>query len=150
MKYEHKIADKPRYKLQEIECTTSPVVTDIDFLTQKINQETSEYGEAYPFAFFIRDENDHIIAGANGFVIYGEVYTDQLWVNKDYRGQGFARRIMDKVHEFGKLEGCKIATVQTMSFQGAKLFYEKLGYVVDFERPGYTQNSNCIFLKRSL
>jgi hypothetical protein len=31
-----------------------------------------------------------------------------------------------------------------------KSFYEKLGYVVDFERHGYTQNSSCIFLKRSL
>ena len=31
-----------------------------------------------------------------------------------------------------------------------KSFYEKLGYASDFERPGYTQNSSCIFLKRSL
>jgi hypothetical protein len=37
-----------------------------------------------------------------------------------------------------------------MSFQGAKTFYEKLGYVSDFERQGYTRDSSCIFLKRSL
>jgi GNAT superfamily N-acetyltransferase len=42
------------------------------------------------------------------------IYTDQLWVDKAYRGQGFAKKIMDKVHEFGKLEACKIATVQMM------------------------------------
>jgi len=44
----------------------------------------------------------------------------------------------------------KVSAVAAMSFQGANAFYEKLGYVVDFERPGYTRNSSCIFLKRSL
>ncbi|MFK8040677.1 MAG: GNAT family N-acetyltransferase [Rickettsiaceae bacterium] len=76
----------------------------------------------------MRDDATAIIAGANVFVIYGAIYTDQLWVDKNHRGQGFAKEIMDKVHEFGKLEGCKIATVQTMSFQWARSFYEKLGY----------------------
>ncbi len=40
--------------------------------------------------------------------------------------------------------------VATMSFQGAKAFYEKLGYVTDFERPGYTQNSSCHFMRKEL
>lgn len=73
----------------------------------------------------MRDDAAEIIAGVNGFVIYGAIYTDQFWIDKDYREQGFAKKIMNKVHEFGKLEGCKIATVQTMSFQGAQIFYEK-------------------------
>jgi ribosomal protein S18 acetylase RimI-like enzyme len=57
---------------------------------------------------------------------------------------------MEGVHDYGRENGCSMATVATMSFQNAKAFYEKLGYVVDFERSGYTQNSSCIFLKRSL
>ena len=136
--------------MKSIEYTRNPTASDIDFITKQINQETSEYGEAYPFAFFMRDNDSKIIAGANGFVIYGAIYTDQLWVDKDYRGQGFAKKIMDKVHEFGKLEGCKIATLQTMSFQGAQSFYEKLGYVQDFKRAGYVNGSNCIFMRKSL
>lgn len=134
----------------KIEYTKDPAARDIDFITKQIIQETSEYGEAYPFAFFMRDDDSKIIAGANGFVIYGAIYTDQLWVNKDHRRQGFARKIMDKVHEFGKLEGCKIATVQTMSFQCAQSFYEKLGYVQDFKRAGYVNGSNCIFMRKRL
>jgi GNAT superfamily N-acetyltransferase len=85
--------------MNKIEYTNNPSASDIDFITRQINQETSEYGEAYPFAFFIRDDNSSIIAGANGFVIYGAIYTDQLWVDKDYRGQGFAKKIMDKVRQ---------------------------------------------------
>jgi len=37
-----------------------------------------------------------------------------------------------------------------MSFQGAKAFYEKLGYVSDFERHGYIQNSSCLFMRKEL
>ena len=47
---------------------------DIDFLTQKINQETPDFGSAHPFAFFVRDEKNQIIAGCNGSVIFGSIY----------------------------------------------------------------------------
>jgi GNAT superfamily N-acetyltransferase len=120
---------------------------DIDFLTQKINKETPEFGEAHPFALFIRDENNQIIAGCNGSVIFGSIYTDQLWVQPDYRKNGLGHKLMEAVHDYGRKSGCSMATVATMSVQGAKTFYEKLGYVSDFERHGYTQHSSCIFLK---
>jgi GNAT superfamily N-acetyltransferase len=133
-----------------LEHTSTPASEDIDFLTQKINQETSEFGEAHPFAFFIRDEKNQIIAGCNGSVIFGSIYTDQLWVHPDHRQIGLGHKLMEQVHDYGRKLGCSMATVATMSFQGAKIFYEKLGYLMDFERSGYTQNSSCIFLKRSL
>jgi hypothetical protein len=71
-----------------IQYTSTPASEDIDFLTQKINQETPEFGEAYPFAFFIRDERNQIIAGCNGSVIFGSIYTDQLWVHPNHRKKG--------------------------------------------------------------
>jgi len=136
--------------MPKIEYTKKPSSADISFITNRINEETSSMGHASPFAFFIRDDDSEIIAGANGFVIYGAVYTDQLWVDKLYIGQGYARKIMYKVHELGNREGCKIATVQTMSFQGAQGFYEKLGYTPEFRRTGYVNGSNCIFMSKSL
>lgn len=134
----------------KVKFTFSPIATDIDFLTRKINQETPEFGEAYPFAFFMRDEKNQIIAGCNGSVIFGSIYTDQLWVHPDYRKNGLGHQLMEAVHDYGRKAGCQFATVATMSFQGALGFYEKLGYVTDFERPGYTQNSSCLFMKQEL
>lgn len=136
--------------MNTIEFTTNPLSEEVDFITRQINQETAEYGEATPFAFYIRDDQGTIIASANGFVIYGTIYTDQLWVHKDHRGEGLARKIMDNVHAYGKSEGCKIATVQTMNFQGAQGFYEKLGYGEDFRREGYVNGSRCVFMKKDL
>ena len=125
----------------KIDFSLSPNQDDIEFLTQKINAETPEYGEAYPFAFFTRHDDGNIVAGANGFVIYGVIYTDQLWVDSSYRKQGLARVLMEKVHQFGLAEGCKKASVSTMSFQKAQSFYERLGYQIDFERDGHVNKS---------
>ena len=147
--YRLALLEKP-LKLEKIEFTSSPVATDIDFLTQKINQETPEFGEAHPFAFFIRDDQNQIIAGCNGSVIFGSIYTDQLWVHSDHRKKGLGHQLMEAVHEYGRKVGCSMATVATMSFQSAKAFYEKLGYVSDFEREGYTGNSSCLFMRKPL
>ena len=133
-----------------IQYTSTPASEDIDFLTQKINQETPEFGEAHPFAFFMRDEKNQIIAGCNGSVIFGCIYTDQLWVHPDHRKKGLGHQLMEAVHDYGRKSECSMATVTTMSFQGAPSFYEKLGYVQDFKRTGYVNGSNCIFMRKAL
>jgi GNAT superfamily N-acetyltransferase len=134
----------------KIEFMASPNNSDIEYLTEKINTETKTYGEARPFGFFIRDESRQIIAGANGFVIYGKIYTDQLWVEPAFRNQGLARELMEKVQQFGLKEGCTMASISTMSFQKAVPFYKRLGYQVDFERHGHVNGSSCFFMSKSL
>lgn len=133
-----------------IEFTNSPKSSDVDFLSHKIYQEAPEFGMPNFWAFFIRDAEEQIIAGCNGDIMFERIYTDQLWVAKEYRKVGVGKKLMDKVHEYGKQNGCTKATVSTMSFQGAKEFYEKLGYVVNFKRDGYVENSSCLFLSREL
>lgn len=78
----------------KIKHTSTPASADIDFLTQKINQETPQFGAAHPFAFFIRDEHHQIIAGCNGSVIFGSIYTDQLGVHPAHRKNGLAHQLM--------------------------------------------------------
>ena len=134
----------------KIEHTLTPNSQDIDFLTDKINAETPDVPPAYCFAFFIRDDKDEIIAGCNGSVIFGEIYTDQLWVHPDYRKQGLGKKLMNQVHDYGREAGCKIATVATMSFQNARQFYEQLRYKKEFERQGYINKSSCILLKKNI
>ncbi len=59
-------------------------------------------------------------------MFYGNIYTDQLWVHLDCCGKGYGHKLMESVHDYGREIGCSIATVVTMSFQGAKDFYEHL------------------------
>ena len=134
----------------KIEFTKNPTSTEIDFLTNAINAETPTFGEMSPFAFLIRDENGEIIAGCNGYTIYGSIHTDQLWVHPDHRKSGLGKQLMQQVIEYGIQERCIKATLCTMNFQNALGFYQKLGYVIDFEESGYTNDSKCIFLSRKL
>lgn len=136
-----------KYKIEEAGCPDSEAV---DFLTQKINAETPEYGLALPFGFFIRDSHAKILAGANGFLMFGAIHTDQLWVDSSLRKQGLGRSLMEKVHAHGRMADCSMATVSTISFQKAQDFYLSLGYVCDFERPGYKAGSSFVFLKKML
>lgn len=133
-----------------IEFTISPLTQDIDFLTHKINEETKSFGAATPFAFFIRDKAGSITAGANGSVIFGCIYTDQLWVDRDHRKSGYGTKLMEAIHEYGCQSKCAISTINTMNFQAAREFYEKLGYKVDFERSGYYKNSKMLFMWKEL
>ena len=134
----------------KIEFTTSPKYIDIDFITNQINKEATGYGAAYSFAFFIRNDKDKIIASCNGSVVYGAIHTDQLFVEKIHRKQKLGSKLMKAVHEYALLKECKIATVCTMSFQGATEFYKLFGYEVDFERKGYENGASCLFLKKEL
>ena len=123
---------------------------DASYLNDRINEEYSKYGKVFPFSFTIQDKENNIIAGCSGSIVYGCAYTNQLWIHPDYNKNGLGFELMNKVHDFGVKNGCKIAGVFTMSFQDTIDFYKKAGYIVDFERSGYVKNSKCIFLKRSL
>lgn len=133
----------------KFEITESPSSEDLEFLTNKINEETPKHGSSHAFAILVRDQSGKIIAGANGSIIFGSIYTDQLWVDSHLRKKGVGKKLMEHVHELGKKSGCTLATVTTMSFQVPD-FYKKLGYKIDFSREGYNTNASCIFMSKTL
>ncbi len=132
-----------------LEVNESPSKEDINFLTEKISKEHPDKGEISSFSFFLRDSSGTIIAGCNGSIVIGSIYTDQLWVDPSFRNQGLGRKLMDAVHKYGEKKGCSMATVSTMSFQVPE-FYKNLGYTIDFIRKGYSGNSSCISLSKKL
>jgi GNAT superfamily N-acetyltransferase len=133
----------------EFEILNNPSSSELDFLTHQINNEAMGQGAAYPFAILVRNKENEIVAGCNGSVIFGSIYTDQLWVAPTLRKQGLGKKLMEAVHEYGKKQGCTIATVATMSFQ-APNFYKELGYKIDFSREGYNKGASCIFMSKKL
>ncbi len=133
----------------KFEITESPSNEDLEFLTNQINKEASENGSAHAFAILARDESGKIVAGCNGSIIFGSIYTDQLWVDSHLRRKGIGKKLMEQVHELGKKSGCTLATVTTMSFQ-APDFYKNLEYKIDFLREGYNKNASCFFMSKTL
>lgn len=138
--------------MYKIEYTEKPDYYDTELIINSIWQGThNEYG--YPsklFGFFIRDEQNKIIAGLNFSFFFESVHISYIWVADNHRKKGFARKLMDEVHKLGREKNCKIATLNTFSFQNAEVFYKKMGYKEDFRRPGYTNNSEYVAMSRNL
>jgi len=78
-----------------------------------------------------------------------QLHIKYLFVEKNYRGQGIARQLMNRALEFGIKCGCQFAFVETMSFQAPE-FYQKMGFTIEFSRPGYAENTTFHYLKKSL
>ena len=124
--------------------------TLVDVLESGINQALpSEMPRTRAFGFSLRTKNHEIVGGATGSLLYGSIYTDMLWISPSLQGQGYGRRLMEKVEEFGQENSCSFASVNTMNFQ-ALSFYLKCGYQVEFQRNGYLLDSTNYFLKKIL
>lgn len=78
-----------------------------------------------------------------------QLHIKYLFVEKNYRRQGIARLLMNRALEFGIKRGCQFAFVETMSFQAPE-FYQKMGFTIEFSRPGYAKNTTFHYLKKSL
>lgn len=130
----------------------NPDNRDIQILTHGIIEYAKKqrnHKPMEPFAFFIRDENNHILAGCNGNIGYDWVYVDQLWVDETSRGKGYGTALMRSAEELGKQKGCVSAAVNTMDWEAPE-FYKKLGYRVEFERHGLAKNSVFYYLRKEL
>lgn len=81
-----------------------PKREDLDWLWQGISEHARQARQHSPgqaFAFYIKDSFDYIKAGCSGFMFYGSLYVDLLWVESSLRGQGVGSpRLLCKVGVF--------------------------------------------------
>jgi ribosomal protein S18 acetylase RimI-like enzyme len=102
-----------------------------------------------PFAFLIRDTTGQVVGGAKGITYYGSLYLDTLWISRELRYKGFGTQIMQEVEKLARSRNCAFMTVTTMDWE-ARGFYQKLGYVVEYERGGYENNSTMYVMCKQL
>lgn len=134
----------------QIDYDANPKRTDTVILSNGISDYAKQMRKQKPieeFAFYIRDENQTIVGGANGAMYYGCLYIDQLWVSEKLRGQNYGTQLMKSAEKLGREKGCISSTVNTMDWEALD-FYKKLGYHVEFERRGFVNNSILYFLRK--
>lgn len=115
-----------------------------DYAVRKKNQPPMD-----AFAFFVRDEHGQIKGGCNGYIYYGCLDIDQLWLDETIRGQGLGTQLMQKAETYAKKNKCLFATLNTMDWEALD-FYKKLGYHVEYQRTGYLHHSVFYFLRKEL
>lgn len=78
----------------------------------------------------IENANGEIIAGINSkMYCWSCLYIDSLWVNDNYRKQGYGSKLLYEIERGAKEHGCYLIHLDTFDFQ-AKDFYIKHGYKV--------------------
>jgi GNAT superfamily N-acetyltransferase len=82
-------------------------------------------------------------------VFWGQTHVRLLYVSPAYQGQGLGSRLMDQAANWARQQGCQFMFVETMSFQ-ATGFYQKNGFILEMERPGYLQGASQMHLRRDL
>jgi GNAT superfamily N-acetyltransferase len=95
------------------------------------NHNTAATGivEFYPVAFVIKDAHGAIAGGLLGNVVGGWLHVRSLWVDRMWRGRGYATELMAAAEQYAIAKGCVAGALQTASYE-ARPLYEKLGYRV--------------------
>jgi len=101
--------------------------------------------ETKPLSVVARDEDDKLIGGVSGRTIYKQFLVEVAWVDKDTRGTGLGRRLMELAEVEAKKRGCVAAQVDTLSYQ-APDFYKKLGFEVVGTVTGISESPDRYFL----
>ena len=101
------------------------------------------------YFFVAYDDNKNIIAAISGFDNFGPAEIGGLWVDERFRNQGYGEALVDKAEEWAKQKECKAVTVFTLKDWPACAWYQKLGFVIEYERPGHANNSiGCYLIKK--
>ena len=95
------------------------------------NYNTAATGivEFYPVVFLVKDASNTITGGLLGNIVGGWLHIRSLWVDKIWRGRGYATQLMAASERYAIAKGCVAAFLQTASYE-ARPLYEKLGYRV--------------------
>lgn len=101
-----------------------------------------------PVVFEMR-EGDQLMACVGVQIFWGQLHIKYLIVEEPYRNQGLGRTLMEHAFEFGRTRGCTFAFLETMNFQ-APDFYQRLGFAVELERPGYAKGTSFFYMRKAL
>lgn len=96
---------------------------------------------------FAKDEDDNVVGGIVGEIVWGWLYIEGLWVGEFAREQGIGSSLLSKLEAFALSRGVKNFRLETTSFQALD-FYKKQGYVVFGELPDMPPTFTSFFLKK--
>jgi GNAT superfamily N-acetyltransferase len=111
---------------------SEPAAADIAFLDDRLydyNVEQTGYSNGQRLAIFVRDAQQAIRAGLDGWTWGGSGEIRSLWVDAALRGQGVGAKLMQAAEHEARARGCTQLMLGSFSFQAPR-FYQSLGYEV--------------------
>ncbi len=100
-----------------------------------------------PVGVFVRDPTGRVRGGATGYVGWGWLYVERLWVDEEFRGRHVGTELLMRLERLALDRGVNRFQVGTTSFQ-ALGFYQKMGYEVFAELADHPPGHTDYFLKK--
>ena len=95
-------------------------------LRQFINSNFSDSQK--PFGIFVQDDDDKLLGGLTGSILYTSMYIEHLWLVESLRQKGIGSKLMHMAEQEAIKNGVFKLFLNTYTFL-APAFYEKHGYV---------------------
>ncbi len=84
------------------------------------------------FALVIK-EGEEIAGALRAYTAYSEIYVDDIWIKKEFRGKGLGKKLLDDLESRFTGKGYNNINLVTSHFQAPE-FYIKCGFTKEFVR----------------
>ena len=128
-----------------------PTSEELQFLEDRIyefNSSQTGQDDGQMFAFFVRNDQQEIVAGISGWTWARACEIRTLWVHPTWRGKGYGRSLLESAEQEARKHGCKVILIISYNFQ-APAFYQKCGYTLTWKLNDFPPgHQNCYLVKR--
>jgi ribosomal protein S18 acetylase RimI-like enzyme len=85
------------------------------------------------FSLVLKNQTNEVMGVVNAFTAYSEIYVDDMWVQTEYRGKGYGKKLLQYLEEQFQGKGFNNINLVTSAFNAPE-FYKKCGFIVEFVR----------------
>ncbi|MGE5108460.1 MAG: GNAT family N-acetyltransferase [Sphingobacteriales bacterium] len=128
-----------------------PTAEEQEFLEDRIYEfNSAETGkdDGHLFAFFVRNDQQEIVAGISGWTWANACEIRTFWVHPSLRGQGYGRELLESAEQEARARGCQVILIISYNFQAPE-FYQKCGYELAWQLNDFPPgHQNCFLVKR--
>jgi len=136
----------------QVEVETHPTAHDGQFLADQLyayNVEQTGYDDGQYLTLWVKNPLGERLAGLHGWTWGGSCYIQDLWVQKDLRGQGYGTKLLQAAEHEARARGCHQVILDSYDFQ-APGFYQKLGYEVFAVLADHPRKHRNYYLRKQL
>jgi GNAT superfamily N-acetyltransferase len=130
-------------------CVPSP--EELQFLEDRLyefNSAKTGKDDGQLFSFFIRNDQQEIVAGLSGWTWASACEIRTLWVHPSWRGKGHGRKLVQSAEKEARTRGCEVILLASYSFQGPE-FYKRCGFELAWQLEDFPPGHQyCCLVKR--
>jgi GNAT superfamily N-acetyltransferase len=113
------------------------------------NSEQAGDDNSQAVCFVLKSPDDEVVGGVIGVVFWDWFSLELMWMEEQYRGQGYGHRLLTLAEEEARKRGARHVHLDTFSFQ-APGFYEKHGYEVFGELQDFPAGHQRFYMRKDL